>query len=135
MADMSKLKVGSDTYDVKDTTARNALTDSGWQNLTVQQGTWEYAKVRKIGKLVEIRGYTTAIGTPSGAVLTLPNGYAPHDYVYDFGADGWTTAPTLARWVVTPDGDIVIDWALSFVDGTNLTTDTWKRFNITYFVE
>lgn len=111
------------------------MNDSGWQNLTQNQGTWEYAKCRKIGKIVEIRGYITSLGAPSGVILTLPSGYAPHEYIYAFGANGWTTAPTLSRWVVTPEGTISLDWALSFVDGTNLTTNTWKRFSVTYMIE
>lgn len=109
-------------------------TDSGWVNLTENQGTWEYAKIRKIGKIVEIRAYSTSFGAPTGTVFTLPTGYAPSEYIYAYGGNGWTTAPTLSRWVVTPEGTISIDWALSFVDGTNLTTNTWKRFNITYMI-
>ena len=85
--------------------------------------------------MVEIRAYSTGFGVPTGTVFTLPSGYAPSDYIYAFGANGWTTAPTISRWVVTPEGKITIDWALSFVDGTNLTTNTWKRFNITYMID
>lgn len=114
---------------------KSEIADSGWINLTVNQGTWEYAKIRKIGKMVEIRAYSTSFGAPSGTVFTLPSGYAPNEYIYSFGANGWTTAPTLSRWVVTPTGTISIDWALSFVDGTNLTTNTWKRFNIIYMID
>lgn len=135
MANISKLKLDGSTYDIKDETARNNMADSGWVNLTQNQGTWDYAKIRKIGKMVEVRGYTSSLGAPTGTILTLPNGFAPSDYIYSFGGNGWTTAPTISRWVVTPQGTISLDWALSFVDGTNLTTPTWKRFNITYFID
>lgn len=136
MTNVSKIKLDGATYDIKDEIARNNTSDSGWINLTINQGTWDYAKIRKIGKIVEIRAYSSSFGTPSGTtVFTLPTGFAPTEYIYAFGANGWTTAPTISRWVVTPSGTISIDWSLSFVDGTNLTTNTWKRFNIIYFID
>lgn len=135
MADVSKLKVSNTTYDIKDTTARNNIADSGWQNVTQNQGTWTYAECRKIGKMVEVRGYITSLGVTSGAVLTLPSGYAPSQDIQVYGPCGWVTDPCIVRWYIGTNGAIAMDWCLSLVDGSSVTVNTWKKICITYMID
>lgn len=61
MADVSKIKLENDLYDIKDSTARSQLVDTGWINISVDTNkidnfSWEPIAYRKIGKIVYIHG-------------------------------------------------------------------------------
>ena len=111
------------------------LNDSGWVNCTTSKGTWSYCQVRKIGKVVHLRGYATSLGAPSGTIFTIPSGYRPSQAENAFGQAGWVSAPTISRWYFNTDGACGMDWNLSLVNGTNITENTWKRVSATWFVD
>jgi hypothetical protein len=99
---------------------RHMLADSGWQNVTLQNGWTVYgdgsygtlAVYRKVGSIVFLRGLLTSTAATAGTAFTLPAGYRPAGVTrlfgahadsgfarYDVSSDGRVTGPTGRGWV------------------------------------
>ena len=69
-----------------------ATADTGWINLTLQDGIVEHnaskfpARCRRIGKLVRIEGAINGITVASTTVAILPEGFRPSKNLYYIGA-------------------------------------------------
>lgn len=111
------------------------VSDTGWVNVTINQGTWQYAQVRKIGKIVKFRAKSNSFGRSSGTIFTIPSGYRPSQQESAYGAAGWVSAPTISRWFFNTDGTCGMDWNLSLVNGTDITENTWKKIEATWFID
>lgn len=109
--------------------------DTGWINCTTLTGTWNYAKIRRIGKIVFLDAYASSLDGNTGNKLQLPVGFIPPQQISVYGTTGWVSAPTIARWYISTNGYVGIDWVLSLINGSNVTENTWKRIQTTFFVD
>ena len=113
----------------------SSVEDSGWVNCTTSQGTWQYAQVRKIGKVVKFRARCNSLGRPNGTILTIPSGYRPSQLEYCYGSAGYSTGFSIVRWYVNTDGTCGMDWNVLMSTGADTTATTWKEVNATWFVD
>ncbi len=109
--------------------------DTGWINCTTLTGTWNYAKIRRIGKIVFLDAYASSLDGNTGNKLQLPVGFIPPQQLSVYGSTGWISAPTIARWYISTNGYAGIDWVLSLINGSNVTENTWKRIQTSFFVD
>ena len=115
--------------------ATTLLDDSGWVNCTTSQGTWNFCQVRKIGKVVHLRAFASSLGRPNGAVFTIPSGYRPSQQEVFYASAGFSTGYTIVRTYINTDGSVGMDWNINMGTGQDVTANTWKRFDYTYFVD
>lgn len=115
-------------------TAAN-YSDSGWVNCQTSQGSWDFCQVRKIGKVVHLRAFASSLGRPNGTIFTIPSGYRPSQQEVFYASAGFLTGYTIVRTYVNTDGSVGMDWNINMGSGQDVTANTWKRFNYTYFVD
>lgn len=120
--------------------------DTGWVNLTVNtsvnNGTWQYLKYRKIGNKVKVIGRcdsypfsapTSGGGEPVSKVLTtLPEGCRPTVQHYWLAA---VQGGRLARYVVNTGGTVVIDYGIQISNGSYLNTGYWTEFSFEFYID
>lgn len=117
--------------------AINYTYDTGWVNITtIYGGSWEWAQIRRIGKVVHLRA------------KAYENGFShPNSYINVFGIDsqfvpskqgyawGFTTGRKITRWVIKNDGYIGMDWAANMNDGSYYTGSAWTEVDTTWMVD
>lgn len=117
------------------------LTDTGWVNLTIDsptsQSTWNYAQVRKYGKIVHVRAHANSFnnGQSSGTVIfSLPSSaYWPSQQEYFYG---YTKGQRMSRWWVrNTDGKIGLDWCINISNGSTDSDYRWHEIDFTWFVD
>lgn len=79
------------------------------------------------GSIVPDTAVTSAV-----VVATLPEAYRPTVNQYRIVSCG---GKRIARLVVSPAGNIVIDWLINIVDGTNHDGTVWIDITIDYFID
>lgn len=128
------------------TTVNTKTADTGWVNLTVNtsvnNGTWQYLKYRKIGNKVKVIGRcdsypfsapTAGGGEPVAKVLTtLPEGCRPTVQHYWLAA---VQGGRLARYVVNTGGTVVIDYGIQISNGSYLNTGYWTEFSFEFYID
>lgn len=113
-------------------------SDTGWVNLTSSTGTWTYLRYRVIGKMIYVEGYASSLKY-SGSSTTIvssangiPSAYRPTGANhYCLGCLGGSR---IARFVISTDGSIVLDWSINVNNGATYTTATWHSFSTSYLI-
>ena len=113
------------------------LTDTGWVNITtIYGGSWQWAQIRRMGKIVHLRAKANDRGFshPSSYidVFGIDSQFVPSQQEYAYG---FTTGRRLTRWVIKNDGKIGMDWAANMSDGSYYTGDAWTEIDATWFVD
>ncbi len=111
------------------------LDDTGWQNLTPVYGTWNYLRYRKVGKKVRVEGGCPSYkftGTNTKAIAIIPSGYRPPQNYY-LMASG--SGRRIVRYAFGTDGRIVIDYAVSLINGDYLSDTEWTEFSYEYYID
>lgn len=111
------------------------VTDTGWQNLSADYGTWSYLKYRKIGNRVTVKGRCESFkfnGSTYKNIGTMPSGYRPTEMLYLLTP---SIGRTLVRYVFESDGKFGIDWGINIADGSYKTDSSWTEFYMEYYID
>ena len=128
------------------TSINNKITDTGWQNITAFQSTFKkysdyyQPQVRRIGKIVHIRGAITRTSNSTAQVLSLaengfiamlPDGFAPSK-TENFVQQGSGNY----RWLMQINKDGEIGLSRYSAKGTYVEPpkDVWLNLHCTYFI-
>ena len=112
----------------------NLVNDTDWVNIsTIYGGTWDFAQIRKIGKIVHLRAHAnTFANSATGAIFTIPQAFIPAQREYFYG---FTQGQRISRWYVLTDGTVGVDWTRNISDGSADTGSRWHEVDATWFVD
>lgn len=107
-----------------------------WQDIgVISKGTWETLQYKQFGNKITINGYATSLawsGSSGDQVAHMADkaSLAPKETVYFYGF----AKTSIVRLYITSKGEIGIDWRRSVEDNSKVTTGSFCKFSVEYYI-